>query len=598
MFAAVFLLRLLALAQLTGSPAFLPSSGDTHFYDEWAKQIAAGHWTDHHAFYGLPLYAYWLAGLYRLFGYSPFVPGLIQAAADAGTATLLLKVSERVFDGRQTRGDLIGLGAAAAWALFVPAQAYSIILMPTALLVFAVWFLVWRIVREDCAPRPLAAFLDGVVIGVTAMAVATVLFVLPLFGAAIVLRPAARGRGMRSKAATAALLLAGLLLGSAPSWLHNAVVAHDPVFLSAHSGVNFWIGNNPEATGYPHFPDGLSAGQAAMLQDSIAQAEEAAGRPLKRSEVSAFWSAKAWAYIRQRPVEWSQLIGRKIANLWNAFQYDDLSIIVRLQRERVVLPGVQFGLLAALAIPGICFAWRPFRRSRWITSATLLQMAAVLPVFVTERYRLAAAPGLALLAVFGLWELGRSIAGAQFGRTAVYLLLLVCSTALVTWPRPDPLLWALAPYNAGRFALDAGDLDAAERDLKLAYAYSPQSAEVNFALGNLRLARGDAAGAESLYQDTLRLDHRHGRAFSNLGVLALRSGHPDQASDYLAAAARLEPQDAKIHFLAATAQLALNDYGAARAEIERAIALGGAVPQFLALRQQIEDAAAAADHGR
>ena len=57
-----------------------------HFYDDWARQILHGRLMDHFAFYGLPLYAYLLAFLYKLFGYSPFVPGFLQACLDAGTA--------------------------------------------------------------------------------------------------------------------------------------------------------------------------------------------------------------------------------------------------------------------------------------------------------------------------------------------------------------------------------------------------------------------------------------------------------------------------------------------------------------------------------
>src|SRR5207249_8376957 len=50
-FAFVFLVRLIALARLTSSPFFLPSGGDMHFYDDWARQILHGRLTDHFAFY-------------------------------------------------------------------------------------------------------------------------------------------------------------------------------------------------------------------------------------------------------------------------------------------------------------------------------------------------------------------------------------------------------------------------------------------------------------------------------------------------------------------------------------------------------------------
>src|SRR5205814_8597886 len=122
------------------------------------------------------------------------------------------------------------------------------------------------------------------------------------------------------------LLLAGLAVGMSPCWIHNYFIAKDPVLLSAHSGINFWIGNNPEATGYPRFPPGLRSGQAAMLQDSIDRAEAAAGHPLKRAAVSKYWSQQASNYIAAHFGDWLKLVARKLRNFWSAFQYDDLSV--------------------------------------------------------------------------------------------------------------------------------------------------------------------------------------------------------------------------------------------------------------------------------
>src|SRR6476469_2819993 len=96
-FAFVFFVRLIALTRLASSSSLLPLSGDMHFYDDWARQIQQGRLTDHLAFSGLPLYAYLLALLYKVFGFSPFVPGFLQACLDAGTATLIYKIALRVF---------------------------------------------------------------------------------------------------------------------------------------------------------------------------------------------------------------------------------------------------------------------------------------------------------------------------------------------------------------------------------------------------------------------------------------------------------------------------------------------------------------------
>jgi hypothetical protein len=205
-FAAVFLVRLVPLLRFTASSSLFPAGGDMHFYDEWAQRIAAGELTDHRAFYGLPLYPFFLAFLRRLAGYNPFVPAFLQVCADALTGLLMYRIAVRTFCSHGTTPvavsrfrigsveSIIGLIAVAGWALFVPAQAYSIILMPTAWLTVAFWFVVWQIVKRDDAPPLRVCGMLGLVIGAIAMGVATILFLVPLVVGAIALRKAQGSR--------------------------------------------------------------------------------------------------------------------------------------------------------------------------------------------------------------------------------------------------------------------------------------------------------------------------------------------------------------------------------------------------------------------
>ncbi|PYK31681.1 MAG: hypothetical protein DME57_02815 [Verrucomicrobia bacterium] len=591
LFALVFALRCWTLLRLSQSPLLLPSRGDMHFYNDWAREILGGQLSQPFAFYGLPGYAYFLAFFYKLVGENPFVPGLLQAAADAGTGALIYLICVRIFAPfRSTPArapQVMAIFAALGWAFFVPAEAYSVVLMPTALFIFVFWFVVWRIIRTDVAPSGIECFLLALLAGLTATAVATVVAVIPLLIAAAFLESRKQSARHSLLVKLAALAL-GLGLGTSPCWVHNYIIAKDPVALSAHSGINFWIGNNPEANGYPRFPPGLRAGQAAMLQDSITQAEAAAGRPLKRSEVSAYWSSKAKNYIGDHFVDWLRLLARKIRNFWSAFQYDDLSIITNLREQGVILPGIYFGVIAALAIPGIFLGWRFAPRSRWILAAVLLSMFALLSVFVTERYRLGAVPGLFIFAAIGLSILWQSIIAREARMIAVYLMLLAGSTVCVAWPQRNPSLWALDAYNSGWQALESNNLQLAEKKLAVAYSYVPDNSETLFALGNLRLAENNSAAAQSFYRAVLNLDPNHKGAFNNLGVLALDAKQFDEAENWFRRAEAVDPRNAKTHFLLAKTLLAKSDRNGARAEIDTARQLNPDQTEFSALQREIE----------
>ncbi|HEY2800774.1 MAG TPA: tetratricopeptide repeat protein [Chthoniobacterales bacterium] len=615
-FLGVFLLRLVVLVRLTDSQFLLPDAGDMRFYNDWALRILRGEWTTHMAFYGLPLYAYLLAAFYKIAGYSPFIPGLVQAALEGGTAVLLYRISGAVFGsasapeahagvvaggadlGMATPQDLrgrgqrprlqgaqiIGLLAAIGWAFFQPAEAYSVILMPTSWLVFIFWFVIWQVVKRNQAPTYLRLALLGGLIGFTAMGIATVLFLVPLLVAAIFLkRPAPPSRRFIGSA----LIAGGVLVGTSPAWLHNCFVARDPVFLSAHSGVNFWIGNNPVATGYPRFPPGLHAGQEAMLRDSITTAEKRVGRPLKRSEVSAFWSAQAAAWIRQHPDAWLRLLAIKTKNFWNGFQYDDLSIITALREERIIFPGIGFGIIAALGLAGALIACRDFPGARWIAAALLLHLASLLPVFVTERYRLAAVPGLLLFGAFGVWELWQHVSAGRLRSVALYLALLLGAIGFVSLPQKDPTLWSLDTYNAGIRALANGNLPVARQKLDRAYGYSRFNAGTNFAEGNLHFAEGDLAGAKQFYESTLRLDPQHSGAWNNLGVIALKENRWKIAAACFDRVLEGNQSGGKTFYLLAEAQFRAGNLLAADTAITRALALDPSQPEFRTLADRI-----------
>jgi tetratricopeptide (TPR) repeat protein len=534
-FAAALLVRLAVLALFSTSPHFGVQSGDMRFYHDWALRILAGEWTDHHAFYGLPGYAFLLAGVYKIFGVHPGVMLTIQSLADACTALLVFRLTRAVVP---IYPRALAALAALGWTLFVPAQTFSAVLMPTVLAAACYWFCVDRALHTKTLGSPWRWLGLGALVGVTAMCVATVLFALPLLMAAAVLAPASRSK----RAVALALLVAGLAAGTSPAWLHNRLVAHEPVFLSAHGGINFWIGNAPGATGYPKIPPPLRAGQRELLVDSIALAEQANHRPMSRAEVSRYWSEKAWTQIRQEPAAWASLLATKVRNFWNAFSYDDVTIIALLREEGVLLPGLGFGLAATLGLAGLLISGcNP--RARWIAAAVVLHMFALLPVFITERYRLAAVPGLLVLGAYGI---SRAIGFAQTRQwrpLAGLTALLVAAAVFVHWPVQGEMLSSMEPYNLAISELEAGQLDRAEKHLAQAAALAPGNASLLFAHGNLWLKRGDSQRAKSYYRQSLEREPRNADAFTNLGVIACGEKRWDLGARLFETSLSIDPGD-------------------------------------------------------
>ncbi len=589
-FAGALLVRMCVLFLASDSAEILPDQGDMKFYSDWARRIAGGMWTDHKAFYGLPGYAYYLALVYKGIGYQPFVVSFVQQVLEACTATLLFRIAPLVFvrpgdDAR--RGWLIGALAAAGWTFCVPAQAYSLVLMPTTYLICAFWFVVWWTLRprESGRPRALAFLALGLLMGAVAMMVANILFLVPFVLAAICLRREWKPFPAPARASAAALLVGGVVVGASPCALHNYLAAGEPVFLSAHSGINFYIGNNALANGYPLIPPPLHTDQAGMLNDSILWAEQAEGRPLTRVEVSAHWSARAHEFIADHPGQWLRLEATKLGNFWNAFPYDDLGILTPMREEGILLPGIGFGVAAMFGLPGMLLAvWRR-PKSRWVAAAVLLHMGSLLTVFVTERYRLAAVPGLLLLGSFGLVEAAGELAtlaarwgtanvARPFAAVTVAIYALVFAVAGLATHRPvGKEVRTVDEYNSGVADIERERYDRAIAKLQHVLLDVPDNAETYFALGNAWLGKDDFDHAKACYQRTVQLDPTHHRALNNLGVVAYKERSWAPAEGFLSGSLAIEPNDAKTNYLLACVRLERGDREGARAPAAQAVRL-------------------------
>ncbi|MFC1683771.1 ArnT family glycosyltransferase, partial [Candidatus Zixiibacteriota bacterium] len=110
-------LRLAYLTQLQGSPMFDAPIMDAKYHDEWAQSIQNDWLQSEHPFnqgpfFRAPLYGYFLAVLYSLFGHSYLVPRIVQFLIGALSVVLVYLLTKKIF------GTIVGKTAALLACLY------------------------------------------------------------------------------------------------------------------------------------------------------------------------------------------------------------------------------------------------------------------------------------------------------------------------------------------------------------------------------------------------------------------------------------------------------------------------------------------------
>jgi tetratricopeptide (TPR) repeat protein len=525
-----------------GEHFFFNEFSDSRYYHWWAQRIIQGQ-PSPPVYYMGPLYPHLLAFFYRIFGPRPQIVLWFQVLLGTASCGLIYLFGRMVF------GSTVGLLAAAIGALYSVEIFYeSALLMTTTLYALNLLLLIsilWALERSNW----FVWIIPGILLGFSSLGRANVLSFLPflILGIFLLARGQPRGR-IRSIPSILALLL-GLLLVLAPVAARNKVVGRDLVLITSNLGLNLFVGNNPDASGYYQQPQGLDL-SSDLYGAKIAMVFE--GHELKPSEVSRFWLRKALTFVREHPGAFLRLTVNKFLFFWNAYEIPQVEHLDFFKRFAPTLrwPLLSFSLVGPLGLLGLALSLRRWRLSYFPMTFIFSLMVATVFFFVISRLRLQICSVLMVFAAYALTWLWERLRAKQTKQLVAALLALVPLVLLVNWPHPALSAARDLAKSHNVLALhlwNQGDLEGAGREYENAIALYPLLGETYVNLGNLRFEQGRPDETLKLYDRALQADPRVSSVHLNLGNIYSLKGRWDEAIREYRAEIKSHPYNLKAY---------------------------------------------------
>lgn len=560
------LLRLWFILEMRGTPfsTISPQMVDAWYYHRWALEIARHDFWGSDVFFLRPLYPYLLAGIYSLFGVSVIAVQLIQAAMAAVSALLLFAITNQLF------GRRAAILASAGFALCGVLVFYTGTLLYVEITILLTLLTVWLLL---IANRQRWLWLAaGVAFGLSVICRPELIVIVPGLGLWLVWRRS----GWRLPLLAAAG--AGLVIAAVP--LRNYIVARDPVLFTAHSGINFYYGNNPAADGAWQPAPELHP-TAGFSHDALKEtARTINGRRQSWSAASSYWFNRGLRFIAGSPLAWLRLEARKLLLFVADYEIPNNYYPETARRSSVALrvAFLSFGMILALAVPGMWWAWRSRQRILPIYLYVLAYVASSLMFYVLSRLR---APVIPFLLVFAGFALDRFITELRARRLGRSWPGIAAAAAVLTASRLVPVKQntyrSQAHTQAANILLQQRQLRPALAELERAVTADPANASARYTLIVALASAGRAAEAEEHYRRLVELSHSSPvvAPLVSLATARLAISRRDfaTASRLYHQALAQNPNDAEVWYLLGLVAISTDSLPAARAYLQRAVTL-------------------------
>ena len=492
------------------------------YYQEWAAGIAKGNWLGDKTFFGLPLYPYFLAVLIRLALGHFEVVRLFHLILGSLNCVLLFAVGAKIFSKR------VGLLAAFLAAGNFTLIYYDWLMMPVTLLISLSLFLLYYLANDLLQDHPREWFLFGVMAGLSALGDGKVLIFIFLLGLTVLARWPYVWKVKFLKILMPLGLGVALILSSVA--LRNRAVGGDWTMISAQSGLSFYTGNNPLATGVYDHPAFLRPSHQGQDEDQRIIAEKIASKQLSPQEISRFWQGKALLFIRTHPGQYLRLLARKtrlfLTDTENAHDAD-LLLQGQWQKKLDVNP---FWLICPLGIAGAFLSRKKYPATHFLNLMIISQWLMTSIFFLTTRHRATVLPVLLLYEAYMLFWLADTLKirhWSRLGITAGFVLFFI-----LAFPpeQADPKYTDFIRFSkTGTVYLQQSDPLKAQTAFQEALSIRPHDSTTLYNLGSAFLQAGNYAQAENYFQKSLHVCAYNVDALFNLGYTYEQTGQSQRA---------------------------------------------------------------------
>lgn len=213
---------------------------DMFAYDRIATRLAAGQGYGPSSFWP-PLYPYFLSLIYRAFDYNLLTVRICQGILSSVTCVLMYML------GRRLAGPVVGVLAGIISVFSTEFLFHSQYLFTQILFIFLEVLFVLLLVHLADAPSVVKSVAVRMTLGLAALTKSMILICLPLIPLWLWLL---WGRSQWKKGLmTWGPIVAATFLVILPWTVRNYRVHHELVLIHSNTGVNFWLGHNPHATG-------------------------------------------------------------------------------------------------------------------------------------------------------------------------------------------------------------------------------------------------------------------------------------------------------------------------------------------------------------
>ena len=354
---------------------------DAAFYHTWAVGISSGDLIGDHIFFMSPLYPYLMGLIYAVLGSAPWKVMAVQGLAGIGTVLLLYRWSTLISNRR------VGLTAAVFAAVYGPFIFYDATLLTSSLIIFLSAVILNLCESARINHKATVLWAIGIAIGLSALTRPLVLLFLPFFFAVLFLndRTTWFKRSIIVSAGVAILLF--------PVGVRNLVVGGEFTLTTSSAGMNFYVGNNPEATGlYWEAPFLTSVEPEFEDEDYRMEASLRVQKELTTGEAGSFWLRESLNWIVNNPVDYLVLLGRKVYYFLNRAEFaNNVSIhLAKAESPLMRYNPIGFWIIAPLGFAGLILMIRRFGWTRLSIASTwiLAYFIGGLLFFVSSEYRL------------------------------------------------------------------------------------------------------------------------------------------------------------------------------------------------------------------